>query len=84
MQDSERQLAALKFFKHHYQWLLKKVSSTELMNRKEEKKQKRSKLAARNEVQDLPPKDLGMRTDLQDPVFWSGNLLIPMEKQGTA
>lgn len=54
------------------------------MNRKEEKKQKRSKLAARNEVQDLPPKDLGMRTDLQDPVFWSGNLLIPMEKQGTA
>lgn len=41
-------------------------------------------LAARKEVQSLPSKDLGMRKDLPDPVFWIGNLLLPMEKQDTA
>ena len=35
-------------------------------------------------VDDLPLKDLGMRTDFPNPRFWTCNLLSPMEKQDTA
>lgn len=38
----------------------------------------------RKGVKDLPLKDLGMSKDLPDPRFWTGNLLLPMEKQDTA
>jgi 2'-5' RNA ligase len=35
------------------------------------------------EVFNLPLKGLGMWKDTPDPRFWTGNLLLPMEKQDT-